>query len=104
MGANTEEARAAYSRREFACRNNIVLREARETLYWLRLVAANQLAPDKVDPLIAEANELVSIFTAVVKKARSENDIFSQAFTEEQASSRRPEADDASADSRPRRK
>src|SRR5438309_8786106 len=44
VGANTEEARAAYSPREFACRNAIVLREARESRYWLRLISATQLA------------------------------------------------------------
>lgn len=71
MGANAEEAKAAYSRREFACKNSIVLREARETLYWLRLIAAHELAPRSVvDPLLTEANELVAIYTATVRKAK----------------------------------
>jgi four helix bundle protein len=72
VGANAEEAKAAYSRREFACKNNIVLREARESKFWLRVIAANDLASkDSTDPLLAEANELVGIYTATVRRAKA---------------------------------
>lgn len=71
VGANAEEAKAAYSRREFVFKNAIVLREARESRYRLRLIAVTGLAPiESVAPLLAEAEELVEIFTATVKKAR----------------------------------
>ena len=71
VGANAEEARAAYSRREFACKNCIVLREARESRYWLRLIAATGLASqESVAPLLSEVEELVGIFTATVRKSR----------------------------------
>jgi len=71
VGANAEEARAAYSRREFACKNSVVLREARESRFWLRLIAATRLVPTpSVEPLLAEVNELVGIYTATVKKAK----------------------------------
>jgi len=71
VGANAEEAKAAYTRREFACKSSIVLREARESRYWLRLIIATRLATsDLVDPMLAEANELVGIYSATVKKAR----------------------------------
>ena len=71
VGANTEEARAAYTRREFACKNSIVLRESREALYWLRLIAAHKLVQSSsIDPLLKEANELVAIYTATVRRAR----------------------------------
>ncbi len=71
VGANAAEAKAAFTRREFACKNSIVLREARESRYWLRLIVATRLAPsDVVDPLLSEANELVGIFTATVRKAK----------------------------------
>jgi four helix bundle protein len=60
VGANAEEAKAAYTRREFACKNSIVLRESREALYWLRLVAAHSLAPSSsLEALLKEANELL---------------------------------------------
>jgi four helix bundle protein len=71
IGANTEEARGAYSRREFASKNAIVLRECRETRYWLRLILATNLAsPDRIRALLQESNELVGIFTATVRSAR----------------------------------
>lgn len=71
VGANTEEANAAYTRREFACKNSIVLRECREARYWLRVIVATKLtAEGAVELLLNEANELVGIFTATVRKAR----------------------------------
>jgi four helix bundle protein len=71
VGANAEEAKAAYSRREFACKSSLVLRESREALYWLRLIAAHRLAqPAAVEPLLKEANELVAIYTASVRRAK----------------------------------
>ena len=71
VGANAEEARAAYTRREFAFKNGIVLREARESRFWLRVIAANGLAPKgTLEPLLVESSELVGIFTATVRRAR----------------------------------
>ena len=71
VGANTEEAKSAFTRREFAFRNGIVLREARESRFWLRIVLSNKLASkEAVEPLLAEANELVGIYTATVRKAK----------------------------------
>jgi four helix bundle protein len=71
VGANAEEARAAFSRREFACKNALVLREARESLFWLRLVVACRLENQQsATALQEEANALVGIFTKTVKRAR----------------------------------
>jgi four helix bundle protein len=71
VGANAEEAKAALGRKDFSYRNSVVLREARETHFWLRLLEASALArPADVRPLIQEANELVAIYVAVVKRSR----------------------------------
>jgi len=79
VGANAEEAKAAYTRREFACKNSIVLRESREALYWLRLIAAHSLVqPSSIDPLLKEANELVAIYTVTVRKARLPQEVRSE--------------------------
>jgi four helix bundle protein len=40
VDANVEEAKAAYSKREFISKNSIALKEARETLFWLRVIAS----------------------------------------------------------------
>ena len=71
IAANYEEAKAAYSRRDFTAKSSIVLKEARESRMWLRLIQAESLAPiDDVRPLLNEANELVAIFTTSVKRLR----------------------------------
>jgi four helix bundle protein len=72
IAANYEEAKAAYSRRDFTAKSSIVLKEARESRMWLRLIEAEHLAPvDEVRPLLNDANELVAIFTTSVKRLRA---------------------------------
>jgi four helix bundle protein len=72
VAANYEEAKGSYSRREFAAKNAIVLKEAREARLWLRVILACDLAqnPDGVRRLLQEANELVGIFTVGVRRLR----------------------------------
>lgn len=68
-GANLEEARSAYSRRDFAAKNAISLKEMREALYWLRVIDKCGLAPPvKVQPIMKEADELTAMLTAGMKR------------------------------------
>jgi four helix bundle protein len=72
IGANVEEARAASSRRDLIARFAIALREARETKYWLRLIAATGLAPATlVSPVLKEADELVAILTVSIRRLKA---------------------------------
>ena len=72
VGSNMEEARAAYSRRDFAAKLSISLREARETVFWLRLIAATSPRhAEFTGNLGREANEFVAILTASVKRTRA---------------------------------
>ena len=72
IAANYEEAKGSYSRREFAAKNAIVLKEAREARLWLRVILACHLAPDaEARPLYDEANELVGIFITSVRRLRA---------------------------------
>ena len=71
IAANCEEAKAAYSRRDFTAKSSIVLKEARESRLWLRVIAAENLArAEDVQPLLQESDELVAIFTTSVKRLR----------------------------------
>ena len=71
VGANSHEAKSAYSRREFAAKNSIALKEAREATFWLRLImACNLSANAEVPRLLKEAGELTGILTATVRSAR----------------------------------
>jgi len=71
VGANVEEAQAASSKKEFARRMEIAQSEAREVLYWLRLVAECGLVPKRrLAGLLREADELVRIITTIAKHSR----------------------------------
>jgi four helix bundle protein len=72
VGANAEEAKAAYSRKEFAVKNCISLKEARESVFWLRVIIACELTVDpEAGRLLKEAGELVGIFSQTVKSTRA---------------------------------
>jgi len=69
IGANLEEADAAQSRADFISKCSIALKEARESRYWLR-VLAEFTESRRLQPLIAEATELIAILTTIVRKSR----------------------------------
>jgi four helix bundle protein len=71
IGANVEEATAAHSKSDFVYRMNISLREARETLFWLRLLDASNMLPSAtLAGILKEADELTRILGAIVSSAR----------------------------------
>lgn len=71
VGANVEEAQAAQSKADFTRRMNIARAEARENLYWLRLLAESGMLPRaRLEAMISEADELVRILTSIVKTSR----------------------------------
>ena len=71
-GVNYEEARAAESRTDFNHKMQIVLKEIRETRYWLILVDRTQLVINEdIKQLLNKVDELVSIVTASVKTSKS---------------------------------
>jgi len=71
IGANLEEARSAYSRRELASKQAIALKETRECLYRLRLITtARPELQAETDPLLDECHQLVAMLTSSVRKLR----------------------------------
>ena len=67
--ANYEEAKGAYSRREFAAKTSIALKEFRESKLWLGIVVACELGPlDEARRLHKECDELVAMFTTSMKR------------------------------------
>jgi four helix bundle protein len=68
VGANYIEANEALSKKDFVLRIKICRKEAKETRYWLRLIeVTDQTALDR-DALVKEAQELMNIFGAIVRK------------------------------------
>ena len=71
VGANIEEASAAYSRADFAAKMGIASKEAREAQYWLRLIRDSNLgSPSTVTLLLDNVDELIRMLTAIVKSTR----------------------------------
>lgn len=67
IGANVEEALAAQSRKDFLHKMSIASKEARETLYWLRLIQASDWFKMDLKDSLRFAHELVKLLTAIVK-------------------------------------
>ncbi|MEM9834997.1 MAG: four helix bundle protein [Bacteroidota bacterium] len=68
-GFHYPEARSAESDRDFLHKLKVLLKELRESHAELKYIKyMRYFEPGKVDPLIQEANELVSIFIATTKK------------------------------------
>ena len=72
IGANYREANEALSKKDFAYRVKICRKEAKESVYWLRLIhETNELPNDElVRELIQESTELKKIFSAIVEKSK----------------------------------
>ena len=63
MGANYHAACRARSHADFVNKIGIVVEEADESVYWLKLIrAANLCTEDHVNALLQEASELWAIF------------------------------------------
>ncbi len=72
VGANYRASHRARSTAEFISKIAIVIEEADEVEFWLTLLAkAEILSLEKLTPLIRETNELIAIFVASHKTARS---------------------------------
>lgn len=71
IGANIEEGQAAHGRRDMASKYTIALRDARETEYWLRLLAQDADLKEDASALRKEAGEFVAMLSVSVTKLRS---------------------------------
>jgi len=69
QAANYAEARSAESRRDFAHKMQICLKELRETSVWLRM--ADRIGLEGAGVLIGECNELLSIFVSSIKTVKA---------------------------------
>lgn len=71
VGSNYIEANEALSRKDFAMRIKISRKEAKETVYWLRLLdeTNNREHNKEGEALIQEAIELKKIFSAILEKS-----------------------------------
>lgn len=70
IGANVAEAQAGYSRKDFISKLSISSKEARESLYWLRLLKESHFIKYDFDSLIHKNQELIRILTSIIKTSQ----------------------------------
>ena len=69
IGANYQEACEAESAKDFIHKLKISKKEAKETLYWLRIIEnTNSNLAAAIAPLSTETDEFVKIFSSIVSK------------------------------------
>ena len=76
-GANYEEARAGESRADFIHKMQITLKELREALFWIKLIAAAKLIASEnevLNFLVKESKELACITAKSIVTAKSKID------------------------------
>ncbi len=71
IGANVEEGQGGQSRADFVSKYSIAAKEARETHYWLRLLASTEILPEtQLQDLLDECNQLIAILTTIIKNTK----------------------------------
>ena len=72
VGAHYREACRSRSDAELISKLEGALQELDETAYWLELISdATLLAPERLQPLLDETNELTSMMVTAVKKLKA---------------------------------
>ncbi|WP_317900150.1 four helix bundle protein [Aurantibacillus circumpalustris] len=75
IGANYEEAQGAVSKRDFTNKIGISYKEARESHYWLRVLAELYEDPKykkDFEIFLKESHDLKNIFAAIKKSSKNE--------------------------------
>jgi four helix bundle protein len=71
IGANIEEGQAGESKSDFIHKYGIAQKEARESLYWLRLMSeSGMVTRRRLQPLMKETEEVFAVVTAIILKAK----------------------------------
>ena len=72
IGANVREATRGSSRKDFAAKMNIALKEADETAYWLELlIETDYITKPQFDSIYADCEELIKLLASIVKSSKS---------------------------------
>ena len=70
IGANIAEAQRGQSKADFAAKMNIALKEANETVYWLKLLyRTDYLTKAQYESMDKDAQELLNLLAAICRTA-----------------------------------
>jgi len=67
VGANYIEANESLSKKDFVMRAKIAKKEAKESLFWLKLIQSDNIEQQK---LTQEAIEIMKILGAIIEKSK----------------------------------
>jgi four helix bundle protein len=71
IGAGVDEAHGHHAKADFIAKMSVATREARETNYWLRLLAAADVIHlSELADITDESHQLIAILTTIVKRSR----------------------------------
>ena len=72
IGANVAEAQRGQSKADFAAKMNIALKEANETMYWLRLMYRTEYLTElQYKSRYEDAQQMLNLRTAICKTANN---------------------------------
>jgi four helix bundle protein len=71
IGANLEEAKSGESKADFIHKYSIAQKEARESLYWLRILNKSEIVSNqRLLALMNETEEIIAVITTIIVKAK----------------------------------
>jgi four helix bundle protein len=74
IGANVEESIGGQSEKDFISKLSIAYKEARESMYWLKLLhATDYLTKEQAESLLADAEEICKILGKIQLTIKSRN-------------------------------
>ncbi len=73
IGANVEEADGALTRKDFINKMGISRKEAKESLYWLRLISGKYIEKELIEKDIKENTEIKNILSSIIEKTKNKN-------------------------------
>jgi four helix bundle protein len=71
IGANMEEADGTVTKRDFINKVVMARKEAKETRYWLRLVAERYIEKETIKEDINEIQEIINILSSIINKTKN---------------------------------
>ncbi|MEM8780617.1 MAG: four helix bundle protein [Cyanobacteria bacterium P01_G01_bin.49] len=72
IGANCSEAKYAQSRKDFINKYSIAIKEANETLYWMRImINSNLISNHEFSQMMTENETIIKILTASINKLKT---------------------------------
>jgi four helix bundle protein len=74
IGANVEESIGGQSEKDFLSKLSIAYKEARESMYWLKLLqATDYLNPEQAESLLADSEEICKIIGKIQITIKNRN-------------------------------